>query len=116
MAAGRLDTRVHCQKRTDGGTWGTPVAGGGAFEQQFSTMAQLTPLRGSETVIGERLAGRQPYVVRVYRNSNTRQITNSWRLVDANDPGRVFAVKSPTHDPDGSRAFLEFLVEEGGMS
>lgn len=113
MSAGDLGVRLHFDKRSDGGAWGAPVPGGGNFVRQFTTWAGLKPLRGGETVIAERLAGKQVWVVRVYRNSKTRLITASWRLVDPNDENRVFQVKSPPHDPDGSRAFLEFLAEEG---
>ncbi|GGA63863.1 head-tail adaptor protein [Pelagibacterium lentulum] len=115
MTAGRLRTRIHCEKRTDDGAWGTPVPGGGTFERQFTTRAELRPMRGGETVMGERLQGRQPYVVRMYRNSKTRQIQSNWRLVDAHDQSRIFAVASPPHDPDGTGAFLDFIAEEGRL-
>lgn len=113
MSAGKLNTRVLCQSREAGqDDWGNDLPGAGPFETRFKTYVELTPLRGSETVIAARMTGRQPYVARVYRNSNTRQIRNTWRLVDAHDETRVFEIKSPTHDPDGKRSHLEFLVEE----
>lgn len=113
MAAGKLSVRVHCQSREPGrGSWGNELPGAGPFETRFSTYAELRPLRGSETVIAARLTGQQPYVARVYRNSHTRQIRNTWRLVVAHDETRVFEIKSPPHDPDGKRSHLEFLVEE----
>ncbi|OWK25068.1 hypothetical protein AJ87_15165 [Rhizobium yanglingense] len=43
------------------------------FVQQFECRADFTFLRGGETVIAGRLEGRQPIVVRVRANSNTRQ-------------------------------------------
>lgn len=111
--AGNLNRRLVFQEGVAGtDTWGNPIAGN-EFIERFKLWAEMKPLRGTEEVTAARLSGRQPYFVRVYRNSLSRQITTSWRAVDARDPERVFAITSPAADPDGAGQFLEFLVVEG---
>jgi head-tail adaptor len=68
-------------------------------------------LRGGETVQASRLAGRQPAVVTVYDNSQTRAITTSWRMRDARS-GTVYNVRSGPVATD-DRQCLEFTVESG---
>lgn len=114
--AGALRERVHCQfaASLDDG-WGNPLPGAGEFATQFTVSAGMKPRTGGEEVDAARLGGRQPYVVTVRNTSQTRQITTAWRLVDARDANRIFAVTSPPADPDGKNAWLEFLVVEGGV-
>ena len=113
MTAGKLTHRLHLQARTeqDDGYGGT-IPGTGEWVTQDTVHAEMRPMRGGETVQAARLTGRQPYVVRVRRSAKTLAIRHDWRVVDAR-AGTVFDVRSPTHDPDGKRAYLEFLVEEG---
>lgn len=77
-------------------------------------------LRGGEAVQAARLAGRQPIVVTVYRSSQTRQITEDWRMrdarngtydVDGNWTGPQYNIRTivPTED----QQFLEITVEVG---
>lgn len=113
---GQLRAKVHCQKQGEAtDAFGNPVPGGGAWATQFSVRAGFKPRNGGESVIAGRLQGVQPYIVTVWQNSLTRQITPGWRLVDANDDKRVFAVRSLA-DPDGNRMWLELLVEQGVAS
>ena len=76
----------------------------------------MRPRTGGESVDAARLGGKQPYVVTVRNTSQTRQITTAWRLVDARDGSRVFAIVSPPADPDGKNQWLEFLATEGAIS
>lgn len=112
--AGALRERVHCQMAAalDDG-WGTPLPGAGEFATQFTIAAGMKPRTGGEGVDAARLGGTQPFVVTVRNTSQTRKITTAWRLVDARDENRVFAVTSPPADPDGKNQWLEFLVVEG---
>ncbi|WP_337183852.1 head-tail adaptor protein [Shinella sp.] len=109
MDAGRKDYLVVFERpmkvpdghggRIDG--WGEPVTADASF--RF--------LRGGETVQAARLAGRQPVVVTVYDNSQTRAVRTSWRMRDLRS-GEVYNVRSgpvPTDD----RQDLEFTVESG---
>jgi len=112
---GALRERVHCQSPAgvDDG-WGTPLPGAGEFATQFTISAAMRPRTGGEAVDAARLGGRQPYVVTVRNTSQTRKISTAWRLVDARDDSRVFAITSPPADPDGKNAWLEFIAVEGG--
>lgn len=116
MPAGALRNRVHCQKKieqTD--EFGNLAPNGGAWATQFTVWAGMVPRNGGESVVAARLEGRQPYIVTVRQSSDTRQITTGWRLVDARDTSRVFNVASLS-DPDGERAWIEMLVEQGGAA
>ncbi|WP_411036155.1 head-tail adaptor protein [Shinella sp. BYT-45] len=109
MDPGKMDYLVVFEKpmkvpdghggRTDG--WGDPVTADASF--RF--------LRGGETVQASRLSGRQPVVVTVYDNSQTRAVRPSWRMRDARS-GEIYNVRSgpvPTDD----RQYLEFTAEGG---
>lgn len=115
--SGSLRGRVHCQRRTvEPDPWGGDPREGD-FATVFTCAAEFIPLKGGETVIASRLQGVQPFIVRVRQSSQTRQIDETWRLVDARPaPGterRIFAIKAPPTDPDQKRAWLEILVEQG---
>lgn len=108
--------RVHLQRRVagdDGFGGSTPS---GQFETVATVWAHLLPLRGSESVQASRLQGRQPYVVTIRQSSQTRELTSAWRIVDARNPNRIFAINAPPTDPDGKRALFEILVTEGASS
>ncbi|WAX93192.1 head-tail adaptor protein [Aminobacter sp. NyZ550] len=114
--AGQLRNRVNCQFKgpaTD--EFGNPVPGGAVWQTAFSVRAGFRPRNGGEAVMAGRLQGVQPYIVTVRQSSNTRQITPTWRLVDANDATRIFNVRSLA-DPDNQGAWLELLVEQGVAS
>lgn len=117
--AGALRERLHCQfaPPLDDG-WGNPIPGAGEFENAFPKpiAAGMRPRTGGEEVTAARLGGRQPYIVTVRNTPQTRQITTAWRLVDAGNPSRVFAITSPPADPDGRNQWLEFLAVEGVAS
>lgn len=114
--AGDLNQRVHCQRRSNIiDSYGKEIPGG-PFETIFTVAAEMKPLRGSEAVMANRLAGRQPYIVRLRNSSQSRKITSDWQLVDKRNPSRVFAVKSPPADPDGTRQWLDIMVMEGAPS
>jgi head-tail adaptor len=116
LGAGDLRDRLIFQRRGQGddGLGGTGAFG--PWEDQFTVWAALLPLRGSEAVMGSRLAGRQPYIISVRQSSQTRQINTDWQIVDARNANRVFAVSAPPTDPDGQRAWLEILATEGVVS
>jgi head-tail adaptor len=110
MAVGEFTFRFRFEKREtlDDG-YGNTVAG--EWVLQFSRFAGLAYRRGGEGVIAGRLEGRQPAILMVRRDPDTRQITNDWRCIDDAE-GRVFAIReNPTTTDD--RHFLEMLVEAG---
>jgi head-tail adaptor len=111
MAAGAKRTRLLFQRRpNEEDEYGNPQSG--AFETIFEEMAELVPLKGTESVIAERLTGVQPYVVRVSSNSRTRAVDASWRLVDARKQTRVFNITSIA-DMDQKNRDLDILAREG---
>ena len=114
-SSGSLRGRVHLQKREmEPNPWDPdgPLREGD-WATQATVACEFMPLRGSETVIASRLQGIQPYVVRVRQSNTTRQVDETWRVVDARDDKRVFAIKAPPTDPDQKRAWLEVLCEIG---
>jgi head-tail adaptor len=87
---------------------------GGEFETQHEVFANLKPLRGTESVMASRLAGTQPYIITMRASSETRQVNVAWRIVDKNNPDRIFAISAPPTEPE--RGWLEILATEGEPS
>lgn len=116
LGAGDLRDSVRFQSRdvVDDG-FGNMVPGG-EFLDRFRRSVNLRPRLGGEAVSAARLEGRQPFILTVRRGGETLQVTPAWRIVDARNSDRVFAIVSPLVDPDGTRAWLEMLVIEGGES
>lgn len=111
--SGSLRGRVHFQQRQlEPDPWGGDPREGD-FATVFTCAAEFIAMRGSETVIASRLQGIQPYIVRVRQSADTRAVDETWRIVDARDTSRVFAIKAPPTDPNQKRAWLDFLVEQG---
>lgn len=79
------------------------------WADQFTRWAKLIPLRGGENVMEARLAGRQPYIVVVYRDPETELITTDWRAVNAEDASQVFNVRNVTPGED----VIDLLCEVG---
>lgn len=116
-SAGELRERMSFQARStvDDGFGGQVP--GGAFATSFTVWARLMPLHGGEGVLAGRLQGTQPYVITVRASSQTRQIDESWQVVDARDASRVFSIAAPPTDPYDQRgAFIDLLVVQGGGS
>jgi head-tail adaptor len=88
--AGQLDRRVYLQQRAE--------TANGVRDGDWTTMvtrdARIQPLKGGETVQAERLAGRQPVIITVYRDSVTKTADNAWRAVDARDDSLIWDITS----------------------
>ena len=82
----------------------------GAFVDQFACPAAFNWLAGGEGVIGQRLAGTQPLVMRVRASNLTRQIGADWRAQDDLSL-KFYAVRSVK--PDETERWLDVMVEEG---
>lgn len=108
MPAGELRERVTFEKRAsaDDGYGNTQ----GAWAAQFSVSARIRMLRGTETVMAQRLSGVQPVVVTVYSETRTRALTPDWRLVDAR-VGTVYNIRTVT--PDERKVFIDLLCDSG---
>lgn len=106
-----MHQRLHFQKRSIvDDSYGNEVAG--PFETVFTTAAELIPLRGGEPVQAARLVGVQPYTVRIRSCAAARDVTPSWRIVDARNASRVMNIRTVTN-PDQKNAWLDLLVDDG---
>ena len=83
----------------------------GDFVEQFQCRANFLHLRGGESVLAARLAGREPMVVRVRSSADTRAIEHDWRMRDRGT-GKFYAVRSAAPVSDDT-AWLDVLVEGG---
>ena len=108
-AAGNLRERLTFQRRaltSDG--YGNSA---GDWQSEFTCAAELRPRMGGETVLQERLAGRQPYTVTIRYSAEAAEVTPEWRAFDARNPSRIFNIRSGSN-PDMKRRFIELLVDE----
>ena len=112
LSAGKLTERVTLSRRLEinpdsPNDYGNTVAD---WADQGTVSAQYVHLRGGETVLSGRLAGRHPQVIRVRASALTRQVATDWRITDTRT-GTEFNVRDVTLDP--GRAFIDFLCESG---
>jgi len=97
------------------------VTGWTGTEAEIQAWAHFRHLRGSETVIAARLAGRQPIVVTIRATVAARAIGADWRMrdLDAGDWASGDVWTGPVYNlrqapvPGQSRQWLELLVEGG---
>ena len=114
-SAGALRDRIYLQRRDPGDDgFGNTLPEAGEFETALEVWANLRPLRGSETVIASRLAGRQPYIVTVRSSSETRQVNEAWRIVVKARPELVMAIAAPPSEPE--RGWIEIVAVLGAPS
>lgn len=76
--------------------------------------ARVVARMGGEGVMAARLTATQPFEITVRYDSGTRTITTDDRVVDARDPGRVWAIKSIGEVEGGRDRWLNLLCEAGG--
>lgn len=108
--AGQLRERLRFEARgavTDDGfgnvedTWAS----------KFTCAARIMPLKGSETVIGQRLAGVQPVIITIRSCCKAREVSPAWRAVDTRR-GTVFNIRAGANF-DEKNHFLDFMAEAG---
>jgi hypothetical protein len=95
--------------------YGGMISGWSDLESgSFIRMGALQMLKGGETVLGQRLTGIQPALIRVYLDSDTATIDPSWRAVQLlpSDAERSFGLKSVT-DMEGENRVITMLCEAG---
>jgi SPP1 family predicted phage head-tail adaptor len=110
VATGELQHRLQFESPApENDEYGNTVEG---WLPEFIRWARIMPTRGGETVMAERLQGRQPVVVTVRQDFETRRIKADWRAIDARS-GEVYAVRSPPADMEMRRAFFDFIAEIG---
>ena len=110
MDSGQLTYRMAFDApiETDNGQGGMVL---GWDEALHECAAHVRYLRGGETVIAARLAGRQPVVVTIRNCAAARAIRHDWRMRDL----RGDAIYALTTDPVPSddRAWLEITAVIG---
>lgn len=108
MQAGKLSDRVafdapQVLQNGQGGTYQ-------GWAEQHACWANLRFLRGGETALQGRLAGRQPVVITIRACAAARTITPEWRMRNTRT-GTIYNLRSiiPTDD----RMYLELTAESG---
>lgn len=108
VGSGPLRERFAFDKRTD-----VPDGAGnteGEWEEQFVVAARRESLKGGETVMAARLEKRQPYIVTIRYNENTRRITHDWRARDVRTDAE-YNLTSVVARP--KRDYIDILLTEG---
>jgi head-tail adaptor len=82
----------------------------GEYAEQFRRAARIKPLLGSEPVLAQRLSGVQPVVIRVTSDSETRDVTTAWKIIDVR---AVVSYNVRAVTPDEKRRWIDFLCEAG---
>lgn len=80
------------------------------FVEQFRIRAEFDFLRGGEAVIAARLEAKQPVLVRVRANADTKRIKPDWQMRDVHS-GIAYAIRAVAPTPD--RAAFTILAEGG---
>lgn len=83
----------------------------GPWEEGFTVWAETTWLRGGESVVAQRLEGRQPVVLAIRDSAQARTITTGFRAVDVRTE-RTFDVTAAA--PSRTRGFIDVLAVSGG--
>lgn|SRR5262245_47605635 len=111
IETGLLKERIRFEKRTetDDG-YGNKE---GHWIVEFIVWAAKRNLTGGETVMANRLAGRQPAVITVRNAMWTRQISTDWRAIDVRT-GEIYNVRACT--PSQDHAHIDILCETGVAS
>ena len=111
-AAGALRHRVtFAQRDTVEDAYGNMTE---SWIDRFTVWANIIPKHGGEQVMAERLAGRQPVVIRVRASPDTGQITTDWRATDEN--GREYNLRTaldPLYGNGRAGFWYEMLAETG---
>jgi head-tail adaptor len=84
--------------------------------EQFKATAGLRYLRGTETVIGQRMTGINPAEIVVHRYTQTNLISTGWRARVVRSPsgqlGETFNIRTVT--PDERNFEIKIIADRGG--
>lgn len=108
MKAGSLRERFVFSRRNE------VSDGAGNFEAEWIDNSPVSAsrmwLRGGETVIANRLAGRSPAIITIRSSIASRQITAGWRCRDTRT-GEIFNIRQVM--PATKRDEIELLLDLG---
>lgn len=102
--AGQLDRRVTFRQRAAGANG----ARTGAWTDIVSRDARVAPKLGGEGVLAARMAGQQPVIITVRRDTTTETVDNAWSIRDARETTIVWDVASVIRTED--REWIEVLA------
>lgn len=108
--AGALSERLAFEARLaiDDG-YGNTVAGD--YAVQFNAAARITPLKGGEAVIADRLQGTQPYVLTIRYCDAAKLLKPEWRARNLRT-GAIYEIKSIAN-PDEKRKYMAIVAIDG---
>ena len=115
MAAGAGDLRYRVrfsQPDAVGDLYGNVSTG---WVDRFTVSANITPGVGGEANQAERLAGRQPVLIRVRRSPDTALIRTDWKATNLND-GTEYNIRTAIDPHQGTvehGKWVECLAEAG---
>ena len=89
--------------------YGSTIAGD--YVEQFQASARVTPLKGGETVLADRLQGVQPYVLTVRYCQAAKLLKPEWRARNLRS-GEIYEIKSIAN-PDEKRQFIAVVAISG---
>ncbi len=113
--AGKLKGLYLFQQRAPGDDGFGTADNSGDWATVFKAAGQQTALtRGAtESVVNARLAGVQPFTVRIRYNVVSATVDSTWRAVDR--LGKVYNITAIA-DPDGSGRWLDALMTTGQVT
>jgi len=113
IGAGALRERLAFDRRVEADDgYGNAEAD---WVEQFAVSARVLPLKGSEAVMGARLAGRQPVIITVRASRQSRTIAADWRARDTRS-GAVYAITAPAANMDENGVYLDVLATTGAAA
>lgn len=80
----------------------------GGWTTKITAPARIRILKGSETIIASRLAGKQTAVITARWQPDIEPVTPAWRAKDART-GKIYDIKAVT--PDERKAWVDLLTE-----
>lgn len=109
MAAGKLSEVLSFRTRQnlDDGA-GNEVSG--PWIEQFKREAEVTALRGGESVQAARLSGKQPYLVTIRYCAEAAQVTTDWSAADVRT-GVIYNILTAVPRP--KRDYIDMMVQAG---
>lgn len=110
MPAGKRRHKLRFEKRVEGVDDGYGNFEG-AWEEQFTEMARVLPMKGSEPVIAARLGGVQPVIITIPSSDDARLVAPHWRAVDVNSEV-IYNIRSGANFDEKNRE-MQFIAESG---
>lgn len=110
MSAGKFREKLRFEKRTIGADDGYGNREQG-WADQFTELADVLPMKGSEPVIAARLGGVQPVIITIRSSAYARLVAPDWRAVDVRS-GVIYNIKSGANFDQRNRD-VQFIAESG---